>query len=52
MLSAIYCPLACLHDAHRVNALGTQDCLRKHTFRDVAISMSQFMSQIAFLTKS
>ena len=51
-LLAIPCTLTCLHSAHCVNPLSTQDCLRKHTFRDIAIDVSQFMSQITFLTKS
>jgi hypothetical protein len=45
-LLAIFCPLTCLYGAHCVRALPTQDCLRKHTFQDVAIAVSQFMSQI------
>ena len=50
-LLAICCAVACLHGDCRVSALSTQNRLRKYTFRDVEIGVSQFMSQIAFFTK-
>jgi hypothetical protein len=50
-LLAICCAFDCLHDDRGSSALSNQNRLRKLTFRDIAIGVSQCMSQIAFLTK-
>ena len=51
-LLAVYYACARQHRDQCVSALSTQERLERYTFRDIAISVSQFMSQITFLTKS